>query len=67
MEDKMVNSLLLLGADIASDVLIDYYYTKKSEGVISVTIEEILADAKEYRTLRKTEIAKVRARMSEGE
>lgn len=55
--------LILMGADILSDALIDYYYEKKAAGKETITVDEILADAMKYRDIRKSEIAKVRARV----
>lgn len=65
MEDKQMGSLILMAADIASDVLLDYYYSKRNEGVTTITVEDILNDSMKYREIRKTEIAKVKARISD--
>jgi len=56
--------LLLVGADLASDVLMDIYFDMKGSGKKSITAEEILAMAQKWKSIKDTEIRKVQERIS---
>jgi len=55
--------LLLIGADIASDVIMDIYFDMKSKGQETITADDILAHAARWKSLKSEEMAKVEARI----
>lgn len=56
--------LILIGADIASDVLMDLYLRMQKDGQETITAEEILAEANKWHKLKDTEMQKVRDRIA---
>lgn len=63
IEEKM----LMVGVDLVTDVLMDMYYRKTNEGVQTISVDEILAEAQKYQSLRASEIKKVKDRMKANE
>lgn len=55
--------LLMIGGDIASDVLMDLYFDMKSKGQETITADDILAHAARWKSLKSKEMAKVVARI----
>lgn len=55
--------LLLVGADIASDVLMDIYFDMKGNGKETITADEILERANKWSLLKSDEIKKVEERI----
>jgi hypothetical protein len=55
--------LAMIGVDIVSDFLIDYAFRCQSQGVESITPDDILEEVRKLKELRSSEIQKVKDRM----
>lgn len=58
------SKLILIGADLASDVLMDLYFRMQKDGQETITAEEILAEANKWHKLKDTEMQKVKDRIA---
>ena len=54
--DLIEGKLILMGADIISDVLMDLYIDMKKEGKTEITAEELLAEAEKYKNLKAVQV-----------
>jgi len=48
--------LVIMGADIISDVLMDMYFNMEKEGKTEITAEEILAEANRWKDLKAVQV-----------
>ena len=58
--------LIMIGVDIATDVLMDLYFEMKNKGQKTITAEEILEKAIKWKNVKEIEIKKVRERLTSG-
>jgi len=56
--------LVIMGADIISDVLMDMYFNMEKEGKTEITAEEILAEANRWKDLKAVQVKILEDRMA---
>jgi len=56
--------LVIMGADIISDVLMDMYFNMEKEGRTEITAEEILAEANRWKDLKAVQVKILEDRMA---
>lgn len=59
LEEKIA----MMGFDLVSDYLIDLAFRKQAQGIEIITPDEILAEAEHLKTLRPSEIQKIKDRI----
>ena len=58
--------LVMIGSDIASDILMDIYFDMKSKRKETISAEEILEMANKWKMLKSVEIQKIKDRIVEN-
>jgi hypothetical protein len=63
MTPLLMEKVAMIGIDIASDVLMDFYLSKKGAGVKTISVDEILTEAQKWKALNESEMKKVKDRL----
>lgn len=64
LSEAVLLKLGLLGADLATDLIMDFVAEKKKEGIETITVAELELFAINVKKQKDTEIAKIKARQN---
>lgn len=63
--EAVLLKLSIMGADIVSDIVLDYVSEKRANGETTITVDELELFAMKFQTLKDTETQKIRDRQNE--